>query len=166
MLHRVVLAALQMQDSKVTDDRRKPPPRASLRRPPRAAAVEEDTLLGDLADDLTEQEILELGERLRHSLAELEASLRQSAAGAQAVDLDQPIGRVSRIDAIQQQKMVQAQRARQRVRQEQVRAALAKIATDDYGVCQRCDDPIGYPRLKTRPETPLCMACQRALERR
>jgi|GEM_PF-123345 len=140
--------------------------RASLRRPARQAALDDDGSEEELAEDLTDAETEELAVLLRAMETDIQASLDQSVAGAKAVDLDQPIGRVSRIDAIQQQKMVQAQRSRLVVRLEQVRAAIAKIAEDEYGYCNRCDDPIGYPRLKSKPESPLCLGCQRELEKR
>ena len=49
--------------------------------------------------------------------SQFEATLMRSASAAQPVELDQQaIGRVSRIDAIQQQKMVEANRARLKIR--------------------------------------------------
>jgi len=60
-------------------------------------------------------------ERLRGELEALAArlvrDLESSAEAARPVALDQPsVGRVSRIDAIQQQKMLEANRASQRSR--------------------------------------------------
>jgi len=76
------------------------------------------------------------------------------------VHLDQAaVGRVSRIDAIQQQKMAQAERRRAEVRLLQVRRALARIDDDTYGECLRCGDDIALGRLRARPEAPFCVAC-------
>jgi DnaK suppressor protein len=81
------------------------------------------------------------------------------------VDLDEPIGRLSRMDAMQQQKMAQASRRATRMRLDQVGAALANLAAGEYGLCRVCEEPIGYKRLKARPETPRCLECQRKSER-
>lgn len=147
------------------------PSRAALRRPAVASrsrlppkSVEGAELT--YAEDLTDAQVDELAEVLEALRTELRLSFSQSAEGAKAVDLEAPIGRLSRIDAIQQQKMVQAQRSRMVSRLEQVRAALAKVADDGYGECNRCEEPIGYKRLKSKPESPLCLACQSSLERR
>lgn len=91
---------------------------------------------------------------------------RSAAEGAAPVDLDQPIGRVSRIDAIQQQRMVEANRAAMQRRLAQVRGALERIEAGDYGDCAACEEPIGFPRLVARPETPLCITCQSKREAR
>lgn len=61
-------------------------------------------------DDLTPEQIEELRvvlEELRDNLKRLLDSTRE---GAKPVDLDEPIGRLTRIDAIQQQKMTTANR--------------------------------------------------------
>ena len=82
---------------------------------------------------------------------ELEAALASSTEAARPVALDQAaIGRVSRIDAIQQQKMLEANRAAQRARRQRVRAALARIADDAYGDCLECGEAIPFERLEAR----------------
>ena len=117
-------------------------------------------------DELTPDQRVELRADLRALKTDLEALLDTTNQGVQPVDLDEPIGRLSRMDAIQQQKMAQANRQRNKQRYQMVIAALAADREDEYGWCKRCDDPVGYGRLKSRPETPFCVACQGALEAR
>jgi len=95
---------------------------------------------------------------------ELEAMLDSTDEGARPVDLDTPIGRLSRIDAMQQQKMLQAHRDRARVRLRQTMAALAAVRDGSWGECRRCGDDIDERRLEARPESPLCMPCTEAIE--
>ncbi len=38
--------------------------------------------------------------------------------------------------------------------------ALSRIATDTYGICERCGEEIPYQRLKARPVTTLCIECK------
>ncbi len=38
--------------------------------------------------------------------------------------------------------------------------ALDRIATETYGICERCGDDIPYKRLKARPVTTLCIECK------
>ena len=116
---------------------------------------------------LSEAELETLGARLEALAGELEAALAGSADAARPVELDQPaIGRVSRVDAIQQQQMVEAGRQAQRARLQQVRAALQRLAEGEYGDCASCGECIGFARLEARPESPFCVACQSARERR
>ena len=115
---------------------------------------------------LTDTQLEELGARLREVRAELEATLGLTREQARPVDLDNPIGRISRVDAMQQQAMAQASRQRHEQRLEQIDAAQLRLSRGIYGDCLRCDEPIGYRRLMARPETPNCVACQAGLERR
>ena len=94
----------------------------------------------------------------------LEAQLDASAETVQPVDLDAPIGRLSRMDAIQQQKMAQANRRRAELRYRHVLAALNAVRDGSYGECRRCEEMISTARLRARPEAPVCLACASALE--
>lgn len=113
-----------------------------------------------MSEPLTDAQREELHRRLRELANEIKEALHSSTDSERPVDLDEPIGRISRIDAIQQQKMARASRDRLQGRLRAIGAALQRVEHDDYGDCALCDDPIGYGRLAARPETPLCMPCQ------
>ena len=118
------------------------------------------------ASHLTEAEEEALGIDLAALLIELRAAVQASETAARPVDLDQPIGRVSRVDALQQQSMVQATRAATRRRIDLVEAALRRHEAGEYGDCLECGEPVGFARLKARPETPFCIRCQSRREAR
>jgi DnaK suppressor protein len=117
-------------------------------------------------DSLTEEQ----SDALRRDLERLEGELRKqldsSANDARPVDLDEPIGRLSRVDAMQQQSMLKANRGAALRRRQQVEAALRRIEQDDYGECIECGEEIGFARLQVKPETPLCITCQTQQEGR
>lgn len=100
---------------------------------------------------------------LKRELEELVSSLHQ---GARPVDLDLAIGRLSRMDALQQQKMSEATLAQAKRRLQHVGAALTSFEDDLFGQCRRCEEPIGFARLNVRPESPYCLACQSQAEAR
>ena len=100
-------------------------------------------------------------------IEELTRSLAGTAEAARPVALDQPaIGRVSRIDAIQQQKMTEANRASQQARLQLARAALHRLREDEYGDCMACGEAISRERLFARPDSLYCLECQDSRERR
>ncbi|MBW2235644.1 MAG: hypothetical protein JRG85_09600, partial [Deltaproteobacteria bacterium] len=82
----------------------------------------------ELAPDLAAAEAEELHRELLVLREELARALDDSREAVKPVDLDEPIGRISRIDAIQQQKMAQASREGLALRATQVRAALERFA--------------------------------------
>lgn len=115
--------------------------------------------------DLSEEERRELHADLTNLADDLRQGLEGSAAAARPVELDQPaVGRVSRIDAIQQQKMLEANRLAQKARFDLVRSALRRCEEEDYGDCMNCGEGIGFRRLKARPESVFCIECQTARE--
>jgi DnaK suppressor protein len=118
---------------------------------------------GGGAEALTRAERQYLQRQLENLRGELENALVATREGVRPVDVGQPIGRLSRLDAMQQQQMAQASRSFLEIRLQQVQAALRN---EEYGICKECEEPIGFPRLKARPETPFCRSCQGHLEAR
>ncbi|SHJ21137.1 transcriptional regulator, TraR/DksA family [Malonomonas rubra DSM 5091] len=115
-------------------------------------------------DDLTAEQADELQQALHELRAELLQLLDDSADSSKAVELDQPIGRLSRMDALQQQAMAKASRNGVQRRLQLIDSALAAIKQGRYGECRRCEEPIGYPRLQARPESLFCLECQGRIE--
>ncbi|MDZ7754418.1 MAG: TraR/DksA family transcriptional regulator [Gammaproteobacteria bacterium] len=104
---------------------------------------------------------------LGHFRALLEARreelLRDSegaAAAADTVELDQTRqGRLSRMDAMQQQAMAKATNQRRGGELQRIAAALKRIDDGDYGVCVVCDEPIAAGRLEVNPTATRCIRC-------
>ena len=117
------------------------------------------------ASELTPEQFEELHRDLLADRVRLEENLQLTKEGSKPVDLRTPIGRLSRMDAIQQQQMTKAGRATLGIKLRQVRASLEAYRKGDYGYCRSCDEPIGYPRLKARPEAPFCLSCQDTRDR-
>lgn len=110
--------------------------------------------------ELTAQQSAELRQELLTLRKLLLQQLENSHEGAQPVSLDEPIGRLSRMDAMQQQSMVQANRRTVQTRLTRIEAALNRHEDGAYGLCMDCEEAIGYPRLKAQPEAPFCIGCQ------
>ncbi len=106
------------------------------------------------------EELEELRSLIEKTLAEVEASLEDARDDAKPVNLDLEIGRVSRVDALQQQQFAVARRGELETRQKQLRSALSRIQAGSFGECLRCEEPIGLRRLRVRPESTQCRECQ------
>ncbi len=117
--------------------------------------------------ELSPEQLDQLRSKLTALVKELRDGLKASAGSAATVVLDQSsVGRLSRMDAMQQQAMAKATREKQRLRLVQCRAALKALDSGDYGYCKKCDEDIGFQRLSARPESPFCLACQRLADKR
>lgn len=93
-------------------------------------------------------------------IAELEDLSQSSKSGRDPVILDQQsVGRLSRMDAMQQQSMDLAREQRRQQRLAVLAAALQRIEVDDYGYCLGCDEPIKPARLQIDPAVTTCVSC-------
>jgi DnaK suppressor protein len=98
--------------------------------------------------------------------AELDALLQNPAGRAQEVELDQSkVGRLSRMDALQQQAMTDAIRQRSLHERERIQLALKRLQQGEYGYCVQCGEAIAAGRLNFDPATPTCIACASLAER-
>lgn len=75
-------------------------------------------------------------------------------------ELDQQrVGRLSRMDAMQQQAMEDETGRRRDKELHRIASALDRLENDDFGYCTACDEPIAIKRLENDPATPLCISC-------
>ncbi len=113
-----------------------------------------------MADDLSKSQIAALKVLLLERQAELKALDEEAAGWSDTVELDQQsVGRLSRMDAMQQQEMAQAE-ARRRVNDlARIDTALKRMDEDEYGWCAECGEPIAYKRLEIDPAAALCIGC-------
>lgn len=90
-------------------------------------------------------------------LLELEESTRDAV---KPVELDQAsVGRLSRMDAMQNQQMAQETQRRRQQELAQIEGALRRIASEDFGYCFKCDEEIDPRRLEANPTLTRCIKC-------
>ncbi|MDH3760535.1 MAG: TraR/DksA C4-type zinc finger protein [Gammaproteobacteria bacterium] len=115
--------------------------------------------------ELQQQQIDELRGLLEEKQGELEIQLASGEDATKPVTLDQQsVGRVSRIDAIQQQQMAIASQQQAEQIAKRIELALQRIDKGEYGYCLQCGESIGFARLQVQPFASLCLECQSASE--
>ncbi len=103
-------------------------------------------------------------ERLLTMKVEIDALLGRTTQESRPVDLDLPIGRLSRADALQMQNMAALNKRQLEIKLKQVQGALSAVDEGSYGSCRNCGEEIQPARLDAQPETPFCIDCQEAFE--
>ena len=117
--------------------------------------------------ELDPTQIASMRTLLEQERRELHAQLELGNDAARPVKLDQQsVGRVSRIDAIQQQQMALASQQQAEKQLRRVELALQRVDAGEYGICQDCEEPILFARLQAQPFASLCIDCQSASESR
>lgn len=111
-------------------------------------------------EDLSEAEVEAFRQRLLARRAALAEESRQSSGDRKPVELDQQsVGRLSRMDALQQQAMAEALEGRRGQELRRIELALARIEDGSFGACQRCGELVARRRLELDPTIALCVDC-------
>ena len=72
---------------------------------------------------------------------------------------DVSIGRVSRMDAINNKSVTEASLRQAEIKLGNLKRVLEKFGTQDFGVCLKCKQPIPIGRILIRPQSLLCVNC-------
>ena len=97
--------------------------------------------------------------QLNDSLAEIEHYLAKTEESAQAVAPDKSLGRLSRMEAMQDQQLILEARRRKKLQKVEVLSALQRIENGQFGSCIFCGKPIAPERLAFAPEANTCVSC-------
>lgn len=98
--------------------------------------------------------------RILNRLAQLEAEDALGEDAQRVVTLDQQsVGRLSRMDAMQQQAMARATQVRRNQEVSRLRAALSRLEEGEFGLCSECGEDIPLPRLELDPTVTRCISC-------
>ncbi len=94
---------------------------------------------------------------LRETLSDLAGT---NALDRAVVELDQQsVGRLSRMDAMQQQAIAEETNRRRTLELRKIEAALVRLDQDEYGYCVKCGEEIAPKRLDLDPTAALCAEC-------
>ncbi len=98
-------------------------------------------------------------EAVQAELQKLEESIGMYRDLTRPVAPDDAIGRVSRMDAINNKSVNEAALREAEQRQRKLKQVLARVHEPDFGLCRSCGQPIPDGRLMIRPESVLCVNC-------
>ena len=106
---------------------------------------------------LTPAQTAQLRDELQRTLNRLERSMASKEIGR---EIDQSaVGRLSRIEALQNAGLTKNLADRERAQLEAVIEALRRLEKGSYGICTDCHATIQFERLLVFPETRTCAHC-------
>lgn len=73
---------------------------------------------------------------------------------------DDSIGRLSRMEAINEKSVNEANLRKAEIRLQQLQSAQKRVQTEEYGFCVECAEEIPQKRLQLLPESLFCIQCQ------
>lgn len=78
---------------------------------------------------------------------------------AASVEPDNAIGRISRMDAINNKSVTDASLRKAKAKLKQLNYMLEQVNKDDFGICVKCKAKIPVGRLMLMPESRFCVNC-------
>ncbi len=100
-------------------------------------------------------------ELLNSEIAKTEEKVVRYEDLAQPISPDNAIGRVSRMDAINNKSIVDAALRKAKERLRGLKSSLDKLDSSDFGICIKCKNNIPIERILLAPQSSFCVNCAR-----
>lgn len=107
--------------------------------------------------DTTER--TKLKQKILETITKTEEELVRLEEASQPISPENSIGRVSRMDAINNKSVSEAALRSAKKKLSSLQTALSRIDSPDFGNCARCRKPIPAARLMYLPESKFCVQC-------
>lgn len=108
---------------------------------------------------MTNDEREELKKKIDDEIAKSEKDIVEIEKLTQPITPENSIGRVSRMDAINNKSVMEAALRTKKSKLTKLRVAKSKIDEKDFGFCAFCKRPIQPMRLMYMPESTRCVRC-------
>lgn len=102
---------------------------------------------------------IQLKVKIKDLIAEAEAAIVSMEAMTRPVAPENSIGRISRMDAINNKSVMESSLRNTKSRLSKLRVAWHTIDDPDFGVCSMCKQIIQEGRLLYMPESTRCVRC-------
>lgn len=97
--------------------------------------------------------------KIEASLKQLEEEIAELRELTKPIAPENAIGRVSRMDAINNKSINEAALRKSEEKNKQLKYALSRIDEADFGLCGRCGEAIQEGRIMLMPESNYCVRC-------
>lgn len=107
------------------------------------------------------EERKQLKSKIIELITQYEKDVVSTEAMTQPVKPENSLGRISRMDAINNKAVMEVSLRNKKSKLSKLKAALANIDKDGFGICTSCKNPIQSGRLMFMPESTKCVRCAR-----
>jgi len=98
-------------------------------------------------------------EKLTEEIVETKQKVSKYKELTQPIAPENSIGRVSRMDAINNKSVNEAALREALIKLGKLEKIFSQLNSSDFGICINCKKSIPYERLIIRPESQLCINC-------
>ena len=100
-----------------------------------------------------------ISDRIDKEIKETQEKVEKYKKLSKPISPENAIGRISRMDAINNKSVVEAALRVSREKMEQLKAMQNKITDSDFGICNKCNQTIPFGRLIIQPHSKFCVMC-------
>ena len=104
-------------------------------------------------------QILEIKKVLKAELKSTQLKIDEYTELCKPIAPENSIGRISRMDAINNKSVVEAALREAEKKMQQLLQMDKKINDEDFGTCIKCRNTIPFGRLMIRPHSKFCVNC-------
>lgn len=101
----------------------------------------------------------EIKKRIFEELKKTEEAILDYKESTKPISPENAIGRVSRMDAINNKSVVEAALRKAEEKLNKLKLVLNKVDDTDFGICIRCGEPIPIGRVLLMPQSRNCVRC-------
>ena len=101
----------------------------------------------------------DIKKRILEELIKTEGLILDYKESTKPISPENAIGRVSRMDAINNKSVVEAALRKAEEKFNKLKLVLDKINDADFGLCMRCGNPIPIGRILLMPQSRNCVRC-------
>lgn len=101
----------------------------------------------------------EIKQKIVAEIKKTEKTINEYKELTQPISPDNAIGRISRMDAINNKSVVEASLRQAEIKLKNLKRVYSQIGTEDFGRCLKCKQPIPLGRILVRPESLYCIKC-------
>jgi len=108
---------------------------------------------------MTDKDRAELKKKIESEIQKSVKDIIEIEKLTQPITPENSIGRLSRLDAINNKSVAEAALRTKKAKLTKLRIALTKIGDKNFGFCTMCNQPIQAMRLMFMPESARCVRC-------
>lgn len=108
---------------------------------------------------MTVEERRNLKKEIKQMIKKMEIEVRRLEESTEPIKPENSIGRISRMDAINNKSVIEASLRNRKKKLSKMRLALSKIDDEAFGRCIACGKGINPKRIALMPESDRCIRC-------
>ena len=109
---------------------------------------------------MTTEQLAAIEQKIHSDIISLKKRIEETEEFSEPIAPDNAIGRVSRMDAINNRSIFEASLRNNRERLKLLENSLKGLNEKDFGICRSCYQSIPIERLMVRPEIKKCADCK------